>query len=188
MSAIFFILIAYVVVYILSSIVIIQPNKVSIVERLGKFHRIIGTGLQFVFNPIEKIRHLVVQDKTRMLNGEYRIVQTFTKQIDLSETVYEYTINDVITKNNSKIDMKILVHFQIVNVLKAVYSSTNFAETIMNVMTKNIKILMQSHTQDEIFYADLLSDFTLKDNIFKDTEELGIEIKCIEAQDIIKKD
>lgn len=187
MTIFIFMLILFIVLKTISSAIVVKHNEAIVVERLGQYHKTLECGLHFIFDPIDRIRPFVKQTKVRTIDGKFITTQTYSKTIDMRETEYKFTIENLIDKNNTKVDINTVLNFQIVNPIKAIYSTENFPNAIMGTIQRNLKQFLQEHSTEELFRPNILADYTLNNNITNEANEYGIEIKNIEILDVINK-
>ena len=88
-------LIVLAIVFVCKGVVIVQQAEVVIVERLGKFDRVLQSGFNFIIPVIEAPRAIDWKTTQRGFDGStYSIIQKKTK-IDLREAVYDFPRQNV---------------------------------------------------------------------------------------------
>ena len=113
-------LIVLAIIFVAKGVIIVQQAEVVIVERLGKFDRVLESGFNFIIPIIEAPRAIDWKVTQKGFDGmTYSVVQKRTK-IDLREAVYDFPRQNVITKDNASISINALLYFQIVDPKSAV--------------------------------------------------------------------
>ena len=108
-------LIVLALVFVAKGVIIVQQAEVVIVERLGKFDRVLQSGFNFIIPVLEAPRAIDWKVTQKGFDGStYSIIQKRTK-IDLREAVYDFPRQNVITKDNVSISINALLYFQIVD-------------------------------------------------------------------------
>lgn len=107
------------------SIRIIGQAEVIVVERLGRFHRVARSGLNFLLPFIERPRHLDVRYIDTDVSGIRRITAGSTARIDLREQVLNFPSQPVITKDNVTIDIDAVLYYRVADPQKATYAVQN---------------------------------------------------------------
>lgn len=113
--SIFFIALLSTIVFILKGIVKVEDNENAIIERFGKFNRILGPGLHFIMPATERLRGLEDPlNHKRFLNS---------KKICLSPCIMHFPKDDrtFFANNNEQFKIKCNVLYQITEPFKAVY-------------------------------------------------------------------
>ena len=119
----FFFLIVLIVaaVFAITGFKIVNQAQVMIIERLGRFNRILHPGLQFIVPFIDTPRGIHSKKSVRTVTGEMYSVYSVLDKIDLRESVFDFPRQNVITKDNVTISINALLYFQIIDPKSAVY-------------------------------------------------------------------
>ena len=121
----FLVFVVLVVVFFLSGFKIVNQAQVMIIERLGRFNRILHPGLQFIIPFVDTVRGVHWKKVLRMPSGESYSVYSTVDKIDLRESVFDFPRQNVITKDNVTISINALLYFQIIDPKSAVYEIEN---------------------------------------------------------------
>ena len=98
-------LIVLAIIAVMKGVIIVQQAEVVIVERLGKFDRVLESGFNFIIPILEAPRAIDWKVTQRGFDGStYSMIQKRTK-IDLREAVYDFPRQNVITKDNVTISI-----------------------------------------------------------------------------------
>ena len=123
---IFGILAVVLIIFILSGIKIIRPYQNGLVERLGKFDRILKPGLKIVVP----------------------LLETMVK-IDLREQVVDIPPQEVITKDNVVATVDAVVFLEVVDPYCYNYNIANFWLAIVNLAQTNLRNVIGDMSLDE---------------------------------------
>lgn len=179
------ILAAAVVIYIIKGIIIVQQAEAVIVERLGRFERELGPGLNFIFPIFEAPRTISWKSSQRLPNGQsYTFVKEKNK-IDLREAVYDFPRQNVITKDNVTISINALLYFQIVNAKSAVYEIQNLPEAIEKLTQTTLRNLVGALDLDETLVSRDKINQELRAILDEATNKWGVKVNRVELQDVI---
>lgn len=96
---------------------IISQTDVAIVERLGKFHRILEGGFHFIIPVIDRIN----------------------AKVTVREQIIDIKRQQVITKDNVNINIDGIVFLKIFDAKAAVYSVNNYKQAIANLATTTLR-------------------------------------------------
>ena len=179
------ILIALALIFVIKGVIIVQQAEVVIVERLGKFDRVLESGFNFIIPIIEAPRAIDWKVTQKGFDGmTYSIVQKRTK-IDLREAVYDFPRQNVITKDNASISINALLYFQIVDPKSAVYEIQNLPEAIEKLTQTNLRNLVGQLDLDESLVSRDKINQELRAILDDATNKWGVKVNRVELQDII---
>lgn len=179
------ILLALAIVYVVKGVIIVQQAEVVVVERLGRFDRILQSGMSFIFPILEVKRGIYWKDTMRSLDGQpYSIVRQRTK-IDLRESVYDFPRQNVITKDNVTISINALLYFQIIDPKSAVYEIQNLPEAIEKLTQTTLRNLIGQLALDETLVSRDKINQELRAILDEATNKWGVKVNRVELQDII---
>ncbi|MBQ7764195.1 SPFH/Band 7/PHB domain protein [bacterium] len=178
-------LIALAIIFVVKGVVIVQQAEVVIVERLGKFDRVLESGFNFIIPVIEAPRAIDWKTSQRGFDGStYSIIQKRTR-IDLREAVYDFPRQNVITKDNVSISINALLYFQIVDPKSAVYEIQNLPEAIEKLTQTNLRNLVGQLDLDESLVSRDKINHELRAILDDATNKWGVKVNRVELQDII---
>lgn len=138
-----------------------QGSK-HVVQRLGKYHRTLGPGLQFVIPYIDTIAYKVT-----------------TKDI-----VLDIPSQEVITQDNVVIVANAVAYINIVSPEKAVYGVEDYELAIRNLVQTSLRSIIGEMTLDDALSSRDQIKAKLKGSISDDIADWGITLKTVEIQDI----
>lgn len=178
-------LIALAILFVSKGVVIVQQAEVVIIERLGKFDRVLQSGFNFIIPIIEAPRAIDWKVTQKGFDGSsYSVIQKRTK-IDLREAVYDFPRQNVITKDNVSISINALLYFQIVDPKSAVYEIQNLPEAIEKLTQTNLRNLVGQLDLDESLVSRDKINHELRAILDDATNKWGVKVNRVELQDII---
>lgn len=178
-------LIALALVFVAKGVVIVQQAEVVIIERLGKFDRVLQSGFNFIIPVIEAPRAIDWKVTQKGFDGSsYSVIQKRTK-IDLREAVYDFPRQNVITKDNVSISINALLYFQIVDPKSAVYEIQNLPDAIEKLTQTNLRNLVGQLDLDESLVSRDKINHELRAILDDATNKWGVKVNRVELQDII---
>ena len=178
-------LIVLALVFVAKGVIIVQQAEVVIVERLGKFDRVLQSGFNFIIPVLEAPRAIDWKVTQKGFDGStYSIIQKRTK-IDLREAVYDFPRQNVITKDNFSISINALLYFQIVDPKSAVYEIQNLPDAIEKLTQTNLRNLVGQLDLDESLVSRDKINHELRAILDEATNKWGVKVNRVELQDII---
>ena len=181
----FLIFVVLVVVFFLSGFKIVNQAQVMIIERLGRFNRILHPGLQFIIPFIDTVRGVHWKNTVRLATGESYSVYTIVDKIDLRESVFDFPRQNVITKDNVTISINALLYFQIIDPKSAVYEIENLPEAIEKLTQTTLRNVIGEMDLDTTFTSRDIINEKLRAILDDATNKWGVKINRVELQDII---
>ena len=178
-------LIVLALVFVAKGVIIVQQAEVVIVERLGKFDRVLQSGFNFIIPVLEAPRAIDWKVTQKGFDGStYSIIQKRTK-IDLGEAVYDFPRQNVITNDNVSISINALLYFQIVDPKSAVYEIQNLPDAIEKLTQTNLRNLVGQLDLDESLVSRDKINHELRAILDEATNKWGVKVNRVELQDII---
>jgi|SRR5690606_18115797 len=183
---VFFAALLVILIILLSkSIYLVQQAEVIIIERLGKFDRIIGPGLHIVVPFIEQPRQVVWSFIRTESNGKrYFTVTQIVERIDLRESVYDFPKQNVITKDNVTMEINALLYYQITDPKAAVYEINNMPEAIEKYTQTRLRDIIGSMDLDETLVSRNTINARLAEILDEATDKWGVKVNRVELQEV----
>ncbi|MGI6680378.1 MAG: SPFH domain-containing protein [Bdellovibrionota bacterium] len=158
---IFGILAVVLIIFILSGIKIIRPYQNGLVERFGKFDRILKPGLKIVVP----------------------LLETMVK-IDLREQVVDIPPQEVITKDNVVATVDAVVFLEVVDPYCFNYNIANFWLAIVNLAQTNLRNVIGDMSLDESLSSREAINAKLQRSLDEVTDKWGTKVTRVEIKRI----
>lgn len=179
------VLVVLAIVYVVKGVIIVQQAEVVIVERLGKFEKVLQPGINFIFPILEAPRGMTWRVSQKGLDGStYSYIKERTK-IDLREAVYDFPRQNVITKDNVSISINAIIYFQIIEPKSAVYEIQNLSDAIEKLTQTTLRNLVGQIDLDETLVSRDKINQELRAILDEATNKWGVKVNRVELQDII---
>lgn len=173
------------VIFCIKGIVIVKQAEVIIIERLGKFHKVLESGFNFIIPFLDNPRNITWKTTQKGLDGKTYYVIKDISRIDLRETVYDFPRQNVITKDNVTISINALLYFQIVDPKSAVYEIQNLPDAIEKLTQTTLRNLVGQIDLDETLVSRDKINQELRIILDDATNKWGVKVTRVELQDII---
>jgi len=141
---------------------IVPQGFKCVVQRLGKYHKTLGPGLNIIVPYIDGVAHKVT-----------------TKDI-----VLDIPSQDVITRDNAVIIANAVAYINIVSPEKAVYGVEDYILAIRNLVQTSLRSIVGEMDLDDALSSRDQIKAKLKAAISDDIADWGITLKTVEIQDI----
>lgn len=185
--------VAVILILIISFIRIVPQSKAGVVERLGRFSRVLNTGLHLVFPfidrivdpPIEVIKVIDEKGQCRLVNVSSK--KTTTNQarfISLKEKLIDFPANDVITKDNVTMKIDTVVYCQVTDPKLYTYGAESPVLAIQNLTSTTIRNIVGELELDETLTSRDLINSKMRRVLDDATGAWGVKINRVEIQKI----
>lgn len=174
-----------IIVLVVRGLRIVQQAEVVIVERLGRYHATLHSGVNVIWPFIDKPRRITWRYVQYDVTGaRLQVLQRETERIDLRETVYDFPRQNVITKDNVQIEINALLYFQITDAVKAVYEISNLPDAIEKLTQTALRNLIGGLPLDETLTSREQINHKLRIILDEAGEKWGVKVNRVELQDI----
>jgi regulator of protease activity HflC (stomatin/prohibitin superfamily) len=174
-----------IIVMVVRGLRIVQQAEVVIVERLGRYHATLHSGINVIWPFIDKPRRITWRYVQYDITGaRLHVMQKDTERIDLRETVYDFPKQNVITKDNVQIEINALLYFQITDPVKAVYEISNLPDAIEKLTQTTLRNLIGELALDETLTSREQINIRLRAILDEAGEKWGVKVNRVELQDI----
>ncbi|MFD1175609.1 SPFH domain-containing protein [Paenibacillus puldeungensis] len=160
--AIIAIIIFVVVVFISLTVKIVPQQRVGVVERLGKFNRLLTPGLNILIPIIDHVR----------LYHDLRIQQTNVPP------------QTVITKDNVQVQIDTIIFYQVVGPEEATYGISDYVYGVRNITTATMRQIIGKLELDETLSGREKISTEIRLALDEATEKWGVRIERVEVIDI----
>lgn len=187
MSFIMFFLITLAALFIIilaSGLRIVQQSTVKIIERFGKYHRTLQTGINVIIPIIDKIRTVSTRVTKYDYQGKTVLTTVMMNYIDLRERVFDFPKQNVITKDNVTLEIDALLYFQITDPFKAVYEVENLPMAIEKLTQTTLRNNIGMLELDQTLSSRDTINTKLRLILDEATDKWGVKINRVELKDI----
>lgn len=151
-----------VIVTLFLGVRIVPQGSKHVVQRLGKYQKTLGPGLNIIIPYIDSVAHKVT-----------------TKDI-----VLDIPSQEVITRDNAVIIANAVAYMNIIAPEKAVYGVENYQFAIQNLVQTSLRAIVGEMDLDDALSSRDMIKAKLKTAISDDISDWGITMKTVEIQDI----
>jgi regulator of protease activity HflC (stomatin/prohibitin superfamily) len=175
----------FLIILISKSVYMIKQAEMMIIERLGKFDRIIGPGLHIVIPFIEQPRQVMwTFPRSEGQGKRYYTVTEILDRIDLRESVYDFPKQNVITKDNVTMEINAILYYQITDPKAAVYEVNNMPEAIEKYTQTRLRDIIGSMDLDETLVSRNTINARLTEILDEATDKWGVKVNRVELQEV----
>lgn len=182
-AVLFFLALLFLIIYILKACFIVKQAEVVIIERFGKFHKILYPGLYWIIPFIEKPRSILWTTVT-LSHNEYKRFVSKELRIDLRECVYDFPRQNVITKDNVTMEITAILYYQIIDPKAAVYEVFNLSEAIEKLAQTTLRNIIGSMDLDETLVSRDIINEKLHHVLFDAANKWGVQVNRVELQEV----
>lgn len=175
---------AIVVIFALAGLKVVPQSETRVIERLGKFHKVLPAGLNIIWPIIDRPKIIITRKVVEGYQGRQVIRMNETAKIDLREQVYDFPKQNVITKDNVTTEINALLYFQIVDPVKSVYEIDNLPNAIEKLTQTTLRNVIGELELDETLTSRDTINAKLRAVLDDATNKWGVKVNRVELQDI----
>jgi len=179
------IIVFFVIIFAIKGLKIVSQAQTMVIERLGKYHGTLSSGVNIIWPIIDKPRKLMWRWEEIPVGAERAIIRKAMRtRIDLRETVYDFDRQGVITSDNVSITINALLYFQITDPKKAVYEIENLPNAIEKLTQTTLRNVIGELDLDETLTSRDTINNKLRNILDEATDKWGVKVTRVELQDI----
>jgi regulator of protease activity HflC (stomatin/prohibitin superfamily) len=183
-STVLVLLAIFVVVFLYKGIMIVRQAETMVIERLGKYHKTLGSGLNIIIPIFDKPRPIEWKYTIEGPNKTSIIRKIMTPRIDLRETVYDFPRQNVITRDNVVLEINALLYFQVTDPAKSVYEIASLPDAIEKLTQTTLRNVIGELDLDETLSSRDTINAKLRAILDEATDKWGVKVNRVELQDI----
>ncbi|SEP11121.1 SPFH domain-containing protein [Aquisalimonas asiatica] len=170
---------ALVVVLLAQGLVMVHQRRTMVIERLGKFHRVLEPGLRFIIPFIDQPRAISI---LRFKGDEPFVTQE--RLIDMREIVLDFPAQSVITKDNVNTQVDGVLYYQILDPQASVYGTENLVLAIQTLAQTSLRSEIGTMELDKIFESRQDINDRLRATMDEAGDKWGVKVNRVEIRDI----
>ncbi|MDX9753039.1 MAG: SPFH domain-containing protein [bacterium] len=174
----------FIIILLIRGFKIIPQAETMVIERLGRYHRTLKSGVNVIIPILERPRDIewryIEEDSNR---NKYVRTRKITR-IELREMVYDFPRQNVITRDNVLTEINALLYFQITDPVKAVYEIYNLPDAIEKLTQTTLRNVIGEMDLDETLSSRDTINTKLRAILDEATDKWGVKINRVELQDI----
>ena len=148
---------------LIRSIRIIPQATAGVVERLGRFHKVLNAGVNLVFPFIDVVR----------------------RTIDLREQVVDFQPQSVITEDNLVVSIDTVIYYQVTDSKSATYEINNFVLGIEQLTVTTLRNVVGSLDLEKALTSRDTINKALRSVLDEATGKWGVRVNRVEIRDIV---
>ncbi|HSD02287.1 MAG TPA: SPFH domain-containing protein [Gaiellales bacterium] len=149
-------------VIVAMSVRVIQQSYIGIVQRLGRYDRMIGPGVHLLVPMLDRVATVV----------------------DMKETVQAFAPQPVITEDNVTIGIDTVVYYQVTDAVKATYEVANVLVAMEQLTVTTLRNVVGAMTLEETLTSRDSINSQLRSVLDEATEKWGVRVTRVELKSI----
>jgi len=136
---------------LIGKIIVVEQGTCVIVERLGRFHRKLDHGIHILVPFLDTIRPLLwrytetyYDSNMDITQGKknFKVFQKSYQRIDIRESVMDFPLQSIITRDNVKIKIHPMLIYKIVDPIRAVYEVYDLALCVEKLVQTSLRSII----------------------------------------------
>jgi len=174
----------FLMVLLLKSVFMVRQAEAIVIERLGKFDRVLTPGMHIVVPFLERPRSVLWSFVQEVDDMRYHRYLKNVDRLDLRESVYDFPKQNVITKDNVTMEISALLYYQVTDPKAAVYEVCNLPEAIEKLTQTTLRGVIGSLDLDETSVSRDQINEKLREILDVATDKWGVKINRVELQEV----
>ncbi|MGI8457047.1 MAG: SPFH domain-containing protein [Propionibacteriaceae bacterium] len=158
----FVILILFVIFVLGSAVKVIRQQKVGVVERLGKYRRMLEPGPHLLVPVVDKVRY----------------------NIDMREAVVPFPPQGVITEDNLMVNIDSVIYFQVIDPVRAAYEAQDYIRAIEQLTMTTLRNIIGGLDLEQALTSREEINQKLRVVLDEATGKWGIKVNRVELRAI----
>ena len=154
---------------------VVQQGQCIIIERLGRYHRTLTSGLNFI---------IPFFDESRKIFWVQNSVIFPLSKIDLRETVLDVEKQAVITRDNVSIEIDAILYIQITDPVRATYEVANLPMAVAQLAQTSLRNVIGEMDLDHTLASRDVINSKLKMILDEATDKWGTKVNRVELRNI----
>jgi regulator of protease activity HflC (stomatin/prohibitin superfamily) len=175
----------FVVIFVIAGFRIVQQAETMVIERLGRYHRTLRSGINIIWPVVDKPREIEWRYVEISPAGQVVAQRRKVHRIDLRETVFDFPRQNVITKDNVVIEINGLLYFQITDPVRAVYEIANLPDAIEKLTQTTLRNVIGEMELDATLSSRDTINRKLRAILDEASDKWGVKVNRVELQDIV---
>src|SRR5213596_2207376 len=163
---------------------VVQQAQTIVIERLGRYHRTLHSGINLILPILDKPRAIDWRFTQVTPAGEMFVRRYKTDKIDLREAVYDFPRQSVITKDNVQTEINALIYYQVTDPVRAVYEIANLPDAIEKLTQTTLRNVIGEMDLDQTLGSRDVINSKLRAILDEATNKWGVKVNRVELQDI----
>ncbi len=174
----------FLITFILKSVYLVRQSEVVVIERLGRFNRLLQPGLHVIIPFVDQPRQVIFTYVVDDGRGGHRRFTNIVTRIDLREAVYDFPKQNVITKDNVTMEINALLYYQITDPKAAIYEVANLSEAIEKLTQTTLRNVIGSMELDASLVSRDEINEKLRIILDEATDKWGVKVNRVELQEV----
>jgi len=174
----------FLLILLMKSVYMVRQAEAIVIERLGKFDRVLTPGMHIVVPFLERPRAVLWSFVIEVENQRFHRFLKSVDRLDLRESVYDFPKQNVITKDNVTMEISALLYYQLTDPKAAVYEVCNLPEAIEKLTQTTLRGVIGSLDLDETSVSRDQINEKLREILDVATDKWGVKINRVELQEV----
>lgn len=163
----------------------VPQSHCVIIERFGKFSRVVQSGLHIRLPLIEKQKNVIddcgwgnaAAPVACRLKEDYTFIELTDQHLDTKPRIYH-------TKDNIQVSIDAVIFWRIVDVKSAVYAVDNLITSMIDTVLNALRSEIGSKTLEEILTGREKLSSSIAENVAVTAQRWGVSVQRVEIQEL----
>jgi len=176
-------------IYLCTRIRVVEQGTAMVVERWGKYHRRLDEGIH-ILQPFSERPRSIIWREYEVLHKpgnvqEVKINQKNISRIDLRESVLDFPLQSIITRDNVEIQIHPLLIYRVVDPVRVVYEVYDITHAVEKLVQTTLRSIIGDMGLDDTLASREEINRTLSQKLGQIFQNWGFKLIKVEILEII---
>mgnify|MGYP006414676505 FL=1 len=178
----------FIILCVMKSITVVTEKQVAVIERLGKFSRVLTPGIHFIVPFIDKPRAFSWRYYISDPMGRTKLVEKANQvRVSLQNEVLDFPRQQVISRDNASIYLDAVLSFKIISPQTMIYNTQNLPRMLSKLLQAELRNVAGKTDIDQLI-EDASAMNELIGVMENDTKNWGVQLVFVKVQRVDARD
>lgn len=169
------------------SIYVVRQAEAIVLERLGRFSRVLKPGLNCINLLVDSPRYFTWRKVYIDVNKHVRDETITDYRVDLRESLFQFVRMEVYSKDTVALEVNAVMFYRVVDVRRAIYDVQDLAQAVSDTAQSQLKRIFGGMTFAEALQSQSTINSLMRQGVRDTYEKWGLQVERIELQDLRPK-
>lgn len=170
--------------FISSYIYLVRQAETIVIERLGKFHRVLLPGIYLLLPFFDEPRRYEWTFFDEVDDKKYRKYTRSSYRVDMRELVYDFPKQNVITRDNVTMQISAVLYYHIIDACAALYEVADLSGALEKLTQTTLRNVIGAMDLDETLISRDLINTKLRLILDEAAHKWGVQVTRVELQEV----
>ncbi|KAJ5075369.1 stomatin-like protein 2 [Anaeramoeba ignava] len=169
--------------------IVVSQNERVIIESFGKYKKTLMPGLHVLMPIRDRARYIVWRTTDSTVNNLHQervnIHQAWKKRIDLRESIFNFPLQTIITRDNVKLQVDAMVLYQLIDPVRVTYEVVDLSYAVSNLVHTTLRSVIGGMGLDDTLASREEINNLIQQKVSHVCLNWGLQLNRVEILEII---